>query len=68
MLCLGPKQTDLIQSELTNIIRVAMQKGQSCFLIHFELVGLFDPLTWVEYIHMFIVCLHSLLLLNEMTG
>ncbi len=41
---LGPKQTDLIQSELTNLIRVAMQKGQSCFLIHFEWVGLFDPL------------------------
>ncbi len=36
--------SNLIQSELTNLIRVTMQKRQSCFLIHFELVGAFDPL------------------------
>ena len=35
----GVKQTE--KNELTNIIRVVMQKGQSCFLIHFELVSLF---------------------------
>jgi hypothetical protein len=29
-----PKQTDVIQSELANIIHIAMQKGQSYFLIH----------------------------------
>jgi len=41
---IGGKHTDFIQSELTNIIRVAMQKGQSYFLIHFKLVGVFDPI------------------------
>ena len=40
---LGSKQTEQDKTELTNIIRVAMQKGQSYFLIHFELVGLFGP-------------------------
>jgi len=38
-----PKHTDLIQSELTSIISVAMKKDQSCFLIQFELAGVFDP-------------------------
>jgi hypothetical protein len=37
-------QTDLIQSVLTNKIRVAMQIDQLWFLIHFKSVRLIDPL------------------------
>jgi hypothetical protein len=44
---LGRKQTEPDKTELNNTIRVAMQKGQSCFLlIHFELFSLFDPLVY----------------------
>ena len=32
-----PKQTDLIESELTNIIAIVTWKHQSRFLLHFEL-------------------------------
>jgi hypothetical protein len=39
----GFNHTGLIQSELINITRVAIEKKQSCLLIHFELVGVIDP-------------------------
>ena len=44
------KQTSRINTELSNRIRVAKWIDQSRFLIHFESVGVFDSILWLNWI------------------